>query len=204
MKIALSDKKVNFVDLPSFKYDEIVNRIESLADNINMKKTDKDRQRAKRFKLKVTNFEGIVIKRLMNNTNKPFVKLEEIFDIVHEIHLKKGHTGRDAMVKHLAGEYANITRSQVEIYLKVCEFFFLKNNKQRKGLVTNPLLFKEYNSRCQVDLIDMQSQPDGEYRFILNYQDHLTKFVRLVPLKHKSASDVALFSAIWGVMSEMI
>lgn len=87
MKIALSDKKVNSVDLPSFKYDEIVDRIESLADNINMKKTDKDRQRAKRFKLKVTNFEGIVIKRLMNNTNKPFVKLEEIFDIVHEVHL---------------------------------------------------------------------------------------------------------------------
>ena len=54
-----------------------------------MRKTDKDRQRAKRFKLKVTNFEGIVIKRLMNNTNKPFVKLEEIFDIVHEVHLKK-------------------------------------------------------------------------------------------------------------------
>ena len=87
MKIALSDKKVNSVDLPSFKYDEIVDRIESLADNINMKKTDKDRQRAKRFKLKVTNFDGIVIKRLMNNTNKPFVKLEEIFDIVHEVHL---------------------------------------------------------------------------------------------------------------------
>ena len=76
--------------------------------------------------------------------------------------------------------------------MKVCEISFLKNNKQRKGLVTNPLLFKEYNSRCQVDLIDMQSQPDGEYRFILNYQDHLTKFVRLVPLKHKSASDVAV------------
>ena len=64
----------------------IVDRIESLADNINIKKTDKDRQRAKRFKVKVTNFEGIVIKRLMNNTNKPFVKLEEIFDIVHDVH----------------------------------------------------------------------------------------------------------------------
>ena len=39
------------------------------------------------------------------------------------------------MVKHLAGEYANITKSQVEIYLKVCEICLLKNNKQRKGLV---------------------------------------------------------------------
>ena len=43
------------------------------------------------------------------------------------------------------------------------------------------------NSRCQVDLIDMQSQPDGPYKHILNYQDHLTKMVVLRPLKSKTA-----------------
>jgi len=35
------------------------------------------------------------------------------------------------------------------------------------------------NSRCQVDLIDMQPERDGYYRFITNYQDHLTKFTIL-------------------------
>ena len=43
----------------------------------------------------------------------------------------------------------------------------------------------------QVDLIDMQSQPDGPFRFILNYQDHLTKFISLRPLKFKTAEAVA-------------
>ncbi|XP_045138260.1 KRAB-A domain-containing protein 2-like [Portunus trituberculatus] len=43
----------------------------------------------------------------------------------------------------------------------------------------------------RVDLIDMQSQQDGEYQFILNYQDHLTKFVCLRPLKTKTAEEVA-------------
>lgn len=38
------------------------------------------------------------------------------------------------------------------------------------------------NSRCQIDLIDMQAQPDGNYKLILVYQDHLTKFVNLRPL----------------------
>jgi len=47
------------------------------------------------------------------------------------------------------------------------------------------------NSRCQVDLIDMQVQPDGNYRFILVYQDHLTKYVLLKPLAHKRAEEVA-------------
>ena len=37
----------------------------------------------------------------------------------------------------------------------------------------------------------MQSQRDGEYRFIMNYQDHLTKFVCLRPLKSKTAEEVA-------------
>ncbi|XP_054272927.1 KRAB-A domain-containing protein 2-like [Macrosteles quadrilineatus] len=37
----------------------------------------------------------------------------------------------------------------------------------------------------------MQSEPDGEYKFILNYQDHLTKFVVLRPLKTKTADEVS-------------
>ena len=39
-----------------------------------------------------------------------------------------------------------------------------------KSIVSNTM-----NSRCHVDLIDLQTQPDGEFKFILNYQDHLTK-----------------------------
>ena len=30
--------------------------------------------------------------------------------------------------------------------------------------------------RAQVDLIDFQSSPDGQYKFLLNYQDHGTKW----------------------------
>ena len=37
----------------------------------------------------------------------------------------------------------------------------------------------------------MQSQKDEDYRFILNYQDHLTKMVVLRPLKTKTAEEVA-------------
>ncbi|XP_045130816.1 KRAB-A domain-containing protein 2-like [Portunus trituberculatus] len=37
----------------------------------------------------------------------------------------------------------------------------------------------------------MQSQPDGKHRFILNYQDHLTKMVCLRALQTKTAEEVA-------------
>jgi transposase InsO family protein len=47
------------------------------------------------------------------------------------------------------------------------------------------------NSQCQVDLIDMQSNPDCYMKFILVYQDHLTKFVLLRSLHSKRADEVA-------------
>ena len=47
------------------------------------------------------------------------------------------------------------------------------------------------NSRAHVDLIDTQSQPDENFKRILEYQDHLTKFVRLHPAKPKRAPETA-------------
>jgi hypothetical protein len=47
------------------------------------------------------------------------------------------------------------------------------------------------NSRYQIDLIDMQAQSDGDYKFIIVSQDHLTKYILLGPLKHKRAKEVA-------------
>ncbi|XP_033209788.1 KRAB-A domain-containing protein 2-like [Belonocnema kinseyi] len=60
----------------------------------------------------------------------------------------------------------------------------------KKGVVMKPFLFKEINARAQVDLICMQPCKDGNYKFILNYQDHLTKFVMLRTLKTKAAQEV--------------
>ncbi|KHJ40188.1 integrase core domain protein [Trichuris suis] len=49
------------------------------------------------------------------------------------------------------------------------------------------MVFSDFNSRCQVDIIDFQSHHDREYKFIMAYQDHLTKFLVLKALKSKTA-----------------
>lgn len=50
----------------------------------------------------------------------------------------------------------------------------------KKCLVIEPIMMsRELSSRCRVDLVDMHSCEDGEYKFILKYQDHLTKFIQL-------------------------
>ena len=60
-----------------------------------------------------------------------------------------------------------------------------------KGVVVRPILSKEFSVRGQVDLIDMQSLPHGSFKWIMVYQDHLTKFVVIRPLTSKRAADVA-------------
>jgi hypothetical protein len=41
-----------------------------------------------------------------------------------------------------------------------------------------------------MDLINMQSQSFNDFRYIMNYQDHVTKFVILRPLKTKRAEEI--------------
>ncbi|CAK1589526.1 unnamed protein product [Parnassius mnemosyne] len=115
----------------------------------------------------------------------------ELFDILHEAHIQIGHGGRDRMMKEVGSHYKNITRKDIETYLELCEPCQQKQKNIKKGIVVKPNISSEFNSRCQVDLIDFQSQPDGDNKFIMVYQDHLTKFVVLKPLKTKRAEEVA-------------
>ena len=59
------------------------------------------------------------------------------------------------------------------------------------GVVVKPILSNEYGSRCQVDLIDMQTMASGPHKWILVFQDHMTKFCVLRPLTSKRAAEVA-------------
>ncbi|GBM66482.1 hypothetical protein AVEN_129268-1 [Araneus ventricosus] len=76
-----------------------------------------------------------------------------------------------------------------------CKSGLLKNDLWREldgfilcsGTIAAPLYLHSRDSLL-VDLIDLQSQPDGEYKFIIVYQDHLTKFVILMS---KRAEEVA-------------
>lgn len=119
------------------------------------------------------------------------VPVEEMFDILTNVHRSIGHGGRDRMKAEISKQYSNITQEIISIYLSLCEVCHLKRSKTRKGLTVKPIVHKEFNSRAQIDLIDMQSEADGEFKFILVYQDHLTKFVILRALTSKTALEVS-------------
>ena len=77
------------------------------------------------------------------------------------------------------------------LFLELCLICEKKRNLPKRGLVVKPLLYKEANKRAQIDLIDLQTCADGDFKFILNYQDHLPKFCALKALRTKRAAEVA-------------
>jgi len=94
------------------------------------------------------------------------------------------------MESKLKRKYCNVTRQMIDLYLALCEQCQSKKMTPKRGLVVRPILSHYMNSRCQVDLIDIQSERDGYYRFIMDYQDHSTKLTILRPLKSKPAKEM--------------
>ncbi|XP_041356808.1 KRAB-A domain-containing protein 2-like [Gigantopelta aegis] len=121
-----------------------------------------------------------------------FATIEETFDIIKRAHIATGHGGRDKMIKEINKMYANITQDAITLFKSMCiECQRKRKWTTTKGIVVKPILSKDFSSRAQVDLIDMQSMCHGQHKWIMVYQDHLIKFCILRPLTSKRASEVA-------------
>jgi hypothetical protein len=78
-----------------------------------------------------------------------------------------------------------------DLLCKTCLVCISKNKRKKQKAGHTPLLTRGVQARGQIDLIDMQSTPDGEFRFILSYRCHGTKFCWLEPLQSKEKKSVA-------------
>ena len=120
--------------------------------------------------------------------------MERVFDSINVAHVACGHGGIKRTyyeIRHHRN-IANITIEQIKIFLSLCEICKRKKNILKKRDNNNKkIISSNFGERGQLDLIDlsMSCTEDG-YKYILNYQDHLTKFVMLKPLKSKKSSEV--------------
>ena len=187
VKKLVAEKGKSTLLLTRQQYDAIVNRLLEMRNN-DVRKSTKDYRMLNKYEVFDVNAE----KKLRKvGTVKRYLCIEELFDAIHTAHLSTGHGARDITHNKTTQSYANTTKEVIQLYVNLCAPCNLKKSKVRKSLVVKPIISNEMNSRCQVDLIDMQSQPDNDYKFIMNYQDHLTKFVVLRPLYTKATLEVA-------------
>lgn len=181
-------KTSHFNVLSSDKYSELVKEVED-AEKSEIR-TPLQQRRLKRFcVLKIGDVKKLIARS--EESIKYYLPADELYDVIEAAHVAVGHGGRDRMLAETTTKYANITKEMIGLYLSMCDVCQQKKTNKKRGLVSKPILHSEMNSRCQVDLIDFQTQPDGNYKFIMVYQDHLTKFVLLRALTSKRAEEVA-------------
>ena len=76
--------------------------------------------------------------------------------------LTSGHGCRDKMIQCLS-RYADITRESIELFKSLCTECQKKRKRaSTKGVVVRPIRSKDFGSRAQVDLIDMQSMTKAQ------------------------------------------
>ena len=181
----LDDGKINKI-MKQVDYEDSINLME--------KATEITKLNRNRYYYLINKYQVLKIgetKRLVKKTeNKTEIQYyayaEELFNILKEAHTVVGHGGLHKT--HLSGvkNYANITREIIQLYNSLCEACIRKNTKKGyKNSVVKPIISEDFLCRSQVDLIDMQSASDGPWNWIMNYQDHHTKFCVLKALTQK-------------------
>jgi hypothetical protein len=75
-----------------------------------------------------------------------------------------------------------------------------KQNKLTFKVFKKINISKEFNSRGQMDLIDMQSLSYNDYRYIMVYQDHITKcVVKRTPYKVMFGVEAKVGLCSWSI-----
>lgn len=139
----------------------------------------------------VQEFAGI--ERIVTKKKKKVVATKiTALSIIRDVHVAGLHKGVRTTHEKIRENYSNISRKIVEAYIRQCERCTEKlKKKENKGIVIRPITANDFNDRVQVDLVDFQSLPDGNFKFVLHYQDFLTKYHLLRPMPCKTALNVA-------------
>ena len=188
-------KKSNSTALSRQQYNEKVKHLQSVKDKSYLSKSNSEYRVIKDFVL-VPGINGSHrLAKEDKNEEGSFLYVvpnEDLYETINKIHIDKGHPGISKMMQFMKKKYSNVTQDAITHFVSFCEECNRKKNKtSKKSIVVKPIRSNMVNERVQVDLIDMQSDPDGEYKWILNMQDHFSKFVHLRPLKFKTAEEVS-------------
>ena len=122
---------------------------------------------------------------------KRITYLERVFSdllVEHGTDHSKGRT----LYTRVCAVISNVPREVCQHFTDTCPRCIERSQRTRSTAGLRPIITAGFNTRGQVDLIDFQSMPDGEFRFLLNYIDHGCKFLFSIPIVRKRASCIAV------------
>lgn len=124
------------------------------------------------------------------------VKEHEVFHKIASTHNYLHHPGYKITFASVKEQFYGISRDECEYLIGLCTLCAINAANKTKAPL-KPIKSICTMERVQVDLVDMSSSPDGNFKWILHLKDHFSKFSTLYPLIDKSSAGVATQIAHW-------
>ncbi|KAL1515206.1 hypothetical protein AB1Y20_004267 [Prymnesium parvum] len=127
----------------------------------------------------------------LDNRYKVVLHEGNMFEELLQVHKEGGHCKSRTLDNRVKEKFSRIPRWVGELLCECCATCVSRSTRKAVTAGHVPILTKGLGSRGQVDLVDLQSCPDGEYKYLLNYQDHGLKLYENRPLTSKRAGAIA-------------
>ena len=177
-----------------FSSDKIQHYINILTTN--SPKTANDYYILRKFSILEIQSEKFLIDKKHRDTASPpiYVSCGDVNRYIKSAHERCFHAGIKKTYSFVKKDAANVKLTQVKRYMANCKYCLSIKNKQGykkiAPVIKQPIITQKYGQRGQVDLIDVKQFGQNKCSFILNYQDNLTRFCALRPLKNKTTESV--------------
>ena len=133
----------------------------------------------------------LILRKDYRNDSPPiFVSTDQIYRYVKSAHERTIHGGVKKTYNAVKKDAKNVKMSHVRLFVRSCSYCTSTRKGKIRPVIKCPIVTNGYGKRGQVDLIDIRVFGGSNCSFILNYQDNLTRFCILKPLKDKSAESV--------------
>lgn len=141
--------------------------------------------------LRIDNEDYLILKNSKPESPIRIIAIEDYFDLLFAVHNETGHGGRDKILKSIKNKFY-IQKKPIEIFISLCPTCKIKRSTPKKSGMVKQTVSRDFNSRGHIDIIDFQTIQDGDYKWLLNYEDYATKFIQLRPLVTKQPTEIAL------------
>jgi hypothetical protein len=127
----------------------------------------------------------------LDDTVKGIIYFEAAYTEIKRAH-GQDHTKGRTLYACLGEQFKNIGCKLCKMFTDMCSICITRMKRNRPVTGIKPIITHAFGTRGQVDLIDFQSMPNGNFSFLLNYIDHGVKFLFSIPLTPKHASCIAV------------
>lgn len=118
------------------------------------------------------------------------VHIEEIFDILQNIHVDNNHCKTAKLHKLTSERYYNITRETVVLFLSLCDCCPARKEREKRTAPKPVLNVKKLNGKAWVTFLNQKCLDN--LRYIMIYTEWSSKFCHLRAIEDLNPSTIAL------------